>query len=884
MTKKITVSAFFIILIVAGAFYYFYFLKPSVNDNAWRYVPNNAGLIFQVDNPKVFLSKFSKKNKIRTTLFQNENFKKRFEQIEKVAGILNHESFLSKIFDSPALISAQYDPSSKKTQWLFIFQADESINIEKFKNKVKNHYPVNFTDKNRKMLMVRFKNGNPDIFFRTEDNLLIFSTDRNIIQKSITLARSAKPHFSDNLSFARLKKTSGKNVDARAFIHYQQLPSLFRPLLSTSGKEALTWIGNFAQWAETDVMIKDDELLMSGFSYVSPDNYLSGFSSSGNEVIRAFGIIPFNTNLLIDLEHEDIKTLINQKNLAKLNKSFTPSIGKLMDVCGPEVAYAANATTKSSVSSNSWFLLRMKDHSKAKQYLIQIMALQTQDKAINFNGHIIRNLGIKNLVPQLFGKVFKTIGNSWYIILDDFIVFGNSAASLRNLLRFYESGKTLDMNENFKQFSDNLWDASNILFYLNSTGIKTSLPAYFNNEMLQVIEKNESLLSDFQGFSMQFSSSDSLFYTNFYSRVNKARKEENLALWKVQLDDEITGKPFLVRDHKTNTYNIIVFDIMSNIYLVSADGRVLWKKRLDALPKSNIYQVDYYKNGKIQYLFNTKDFIYLIDKNGNPVANYPRKLNPPATNGINVFDYNGKKDYRILVAQADKKIHNYLLNGKTVKGWNPPRMQNIVTVPVSRLLAGNKDYIIITDEKDNIRIVNRRGEIRINLKKNPDKAKNSSYYVNKTNSKGIIITTDKKGKLVYLSKKGGIKKTDFGTFSPDHFFLYNDFNGNQNKDFIYVDTNRLIVINRFKDVLFSYEFPSAITIKPVFFHLAKNQNVLGIVDSKEKTVFLFDKNGNTIISNGLVGENPFTVGSLNNNDEINLITSSGNTLLNYEIK
>ncbi|NOX86283.1 MAG: hypothetical protein GXO86_10020, partial [Chlorobi bacterium] len=296
-----------------------------------------------------------------------------------------------------------------------------------------------------------------------------------------------------------------------------------------------------------------------------------------------------------------------------------------------------------------------------------------------------------------------------------------------------------------------------------------------------------------------------------------------------------------------------------------------------------IFQVDYYKNGKIQYLFNTKDFIYLIDKNGDAVTGYPKKLNPYATNGISVFDYDGKKNYRILIALADKKVHNYQLNGKAVKGWKYPRMKQIVTEPVTRLLSGGRDYIIITDKNDNIRIVNRRGETRIALKENPDKAKNSGYYINKTNSKGIILTTDKNGRLVYISKSGNVKKTELDKFSPGHFFLYQDFNGNGDKDFIFVDGNKLEVINRFKDVLFTYQFPSEITIKPVFFRLGKHQNVLGIVSSKENTVFLFDKTGHPLIGSGLVGNNPFTVGSLKNNGVINLVTSSDNTLFNYKI-
>jgi hypothetical protein len=60
--------------------------------------------------------------------------------------------------------------------------------------------------------------------------------------------------------------------------------------------------------------------------------------------------------------------------------------------------------------------------------------------------------------------------------------------------------------------------------------------------------------------------------------------------------------------------------------------------------------------------------------------------------------------------------------------------------------------------------------------------------------------------------------------------------------------------------------------------------VLGVVVSGENTIYLFDKKGNILVSKGLTGSTPFTVGSLNNNSEINLISASGNTLYNYRLK
>ena len=92
------------------------------------------------------------------------------------------------------------------------------------------------------------------------------------------------------------------------------------------------------------------------------------------------------------------------------------------------------------------------------------------------------------------------------------------------------------------------------------------------------------------------------------------------------------------------------------------------------------------------------------------------------------------------------------------------------------------------------------------------------------------------------------------------------------------------MFDRFKNELFSYHFESEITIKPSFFNLGKRQRVLGVVADKERTIYLFDNKGNIIISKGLVGETPFTVGNLENDNKINLVSAAGSILYNYRLK
>ncbi|PLX11430.1 MAG: hypothetical protein C0598_08205, partial [Marinilabiliales bacterium] len=550
---------------------------------------------------------------------------------------------------------------------------------------------------------------------------------------------------------------------------------------------------------------------------------------------------------------------------------------------GGTIAYGCAASSLSGFENQSFAIFNFNDINRGGDELKKLSSLTKANSKTVYANYTIRQIKNKDLLNTIFGNVFYPIKNNYYFIMGDYAVFANSKEMLIKIIQMYDSGKTLDLNDNFKIFSDNLSSTENISLFIRPPELLNLVAKFVNKETsLSLLGENE-LISGLHGASFQFSNDNGLFFTNFYIKLGNKRTEENLAKWKIQLDAEIAGKPTMVKDHITNRFMVFCYDKKSNIYLISNDGQLMWKKKIDNIPEGEIHQVDFYKNGKIQYLFNTADYVYLIDKNGDYLKGYPKKLNPAATNPLNVFDYNNRRDYRVLISQADKKTYNYDIKGYAIKGWNEPHTQNIVNETVKRVVANGKDYIIITDIDNITTIVNRRGKERIKIKGKFRKARNSNFYVNRTNSKGIILTTDESGKLSYIKSNGRLASTDFGNFSENHFFLYEDFNEDNSVDFIFVDGRELKVFDKFKKLLFSYTFDSEINIKPVFFNISRGQSVLGIVSDQEKTIYLFDNKGNTVISKGLVSETPFTVGSLNNNRELNLITASENTLYNYSL-
>ena len=60
--------------------------------------------------------------------------------------------------------------------------------------------------------------------------------------------------------------------------------------------------------------------------------------------------------------------------------------------------------------------------------------------------------------------------------------------------------------------------------------------------------------------------------------------------------------------------------------MTSSKGNILWKRQLGGIILDNINQIDFYKNKKIQYVFNTEDSLYIIDRLGQNVEDFPPSL------------------------------------------------------------------------------------------------------------------------------------------------------------------------------------------------------------------------------------------------------------------
>lgn len=171
----------------------------------------------------------------------------------------------------------------------------------------------------------------------------------------------------------------------------------------------------------------------------------------------------------------------------------------------------------------------------------------------------------------------------------------------------------------------------------------------------------------------------------------------------------IISQPYLVKNHTTGEREILFQDDSLKLCLLSMSGNLLWEHALPSTLGGHVYQVDAFKNGKLQYLFKTKNTIELIDRKGNNVEGFPRTFNQPIQS-LTLFDYDKNRNYRFVVSLVNGDVHFMDAAGTSLAPWNPMKTGRKIVGEVQHFREAGKDYIVALTDDAKLHGLNRRGE------------------------------------------------------------------------------------------------------------------------------------------------------------------------------
>lgn len=132
---------------------------------------------------------------------------------------------------------------------------------------------------------------------------------------------------------------------------------------------------------------------------------------------------------------------------------------------------------------------------------------------------------------------------------------------------------------------------------------------------------------------------------------------------------KVSEGPWTVKNCASGKNNTLVQNANLSLSLKDETGKALWTVPFSGKLCGTVCNIDYFRNGKIQFLFASGSKIYLLDRLGRLVSPFPMDLGKKIVLGPAAYDFSGARKYNILVLFEDNSIGMYNLEGKVPSQW-----------------------------------------------------------------------------------------------------------------------------------------------------------------------------------------------------------------------
>jgi hypothetical protein len=730
------------------------------------------------------------------------------------------------------------------------------------------------------------ENGRMDTaWISASRGLLLCSSSEKILKKAIIQA-GAEKDIRSTPGFTDILHASGKNAD-RVFVVFGNLgtllPGFFKPESKLTGENA----SRLARCAEGDLFISNNSVVLTGYAEADdPSSLLGKFRDVNPGLLQTYKILPastvfFETRKIGDLKHR----ASGNPGSDQKTTALADSLGKYI---GDEITRAFIDIKDQDVNLNSLIIYRLRNRVYSEKIFLDAFAPEMRDdNVIYFKPDELVKIPVyrtsfKGFSSAVFPGSSDGFDDTFFAFYDNYLVTGSSYVTISRLLYDNLLNKTLLNDLNYRDFDGTLPSISSYFFYCVPSKLTEYLASAFNGDIINGLRNNRASLAKIQAVGYRLTSSNRMLFNTLSIKYKEEATEETGAEWETLLDTVAAIKPFFFTNHLTGAKEIFIQDIRNNAYLVNAAGRVLWKVPLNERINGNVYMIDYYRNGKFQLLFAGKNYLHLLDRNGNYVERYPVKLRSPATSSLSLFDYDNNKNYRLLIAGEDNRIYAYDRDGSVVKGWTPFSTGSVVNSDISWFRVSGKDYIVVSDESS-LYFLDRQGNSRLRLKEPVTKAKNSAVRLIPGNEPYVVCTSPS-GTIQCIYFDGSVKKSDVLKVTGDHSFDIFDVDGDGFGEYIFIDAGILYLYNHNRTALFKRDFGSKNLGGPISFIFSSSDRKIGVFDIDRNLIYLINEDGTTMNGFPLKGASMFSIGKLSDSSGWHLIVGGTDRFLyNYKL-
>lgn len=912
MTKR-NLGIFGIILIfvavIIAVFWNLYRHQSFSAEKTLDAVPLNSPLILRINSAEDFVETLQNKINYKSDLQAFESISKFFDLINYIdTTSLFSGSAFKDLLKAPIYVSVN-KIGKNSFEWAMHFAIQNQAHLNDLKSWITNRHSEKriYTGFSIFKISIPANNINP-LFVTWQNGVLTVSPSSLIVEASIRQQQTGHS-LRTNPQFSNLNKTTNPGSIASLFFNFSLLPGFSEPFLAPKAKNNALFFGRISSWGALDLQLNKERLTLNGFlSNKDTSKFSSLFEGVKPRKSSLHQVLPSDIKLFFSYNYDDplrfienLKRYIQNSDEAKkfetVNQSYKNATGShfvdaFFNLVEGEAALAFSNYNASNPKEGRFLVFRTKGQASTLSELKQMQkyfGVSTDpitwykvDESTTFPIY----QGFSEELPKVaLGYLFPDTPLQYFSFYRNYLIFGDSQKSLESFLYQNILKRTLQSHPYFSSFMENFAYEENLFLFAEIPHLISFLQPSLNPDYFHPTQEQMKILFNFYGAGIQLSNSSGLHYVTACADYTPHRDKEPRTIWQSRLDSAVAIKPALVVNHYTREKEIMVQDKLNNLYLINNMGRILWEKPLDGPIISEIHQIDYYQNNKLQYLFNTEKKLYLLDRNGNHVARYPFTLPAKATNGVAVFDYDKNRNYRLFLALEDRQIYLFDKTGARVTGWNIPQTEGIVTQPVQFFRTSGKDYIVFSDQYRNY-IMDRRGNTRVRPNKIFIRNNLSPFYLEYPNSeKSALVTTTTDGSLAQILLPSGetIIRPQTKVENQPHYFaiLYDN-----KPKYVIVTAEQLKIYNNNLHPEVNKKLESPVKVIADIYHFSSTDYKIGLVSEKESKIFLYNSDGTLYKGFPLKGTSRFSIGFLKSSAyRFNLITGGDyNFIYNYRVE
>jgi len=660
-----------------------------------------------------------------------------------------------------------------------------------------------------------------ELIFAYVDGVLTLSKSSILIENAIRVFQNKeKINFRNNNSelfqFPLLKSDAGD-----VYINTNRISEIFHEdILLIKSIPILTELKNKSIY---DVKSGKDFMSLNGFSL----GLNSGMSLFQKQKPVTFNVARYVPNQSTSLVHFGIS------DFDELGNVIDSMLLKNINV-GREIAFIS--TSKSLlglVSCNSASL-------EGLTFITEYNELYYSQEIRSVNGEELK---------RIFGKLFPVKPFNFCTIKDGYLMLSYSIDDIKLLIDAIESDNTWGKTIEYQKFSERGLQESNVSVILKKPDLFSASSGLLKSYS-RIIDSLQ--LSKVNWYSIQMSALDNHFYSTINLSLGRSEMEPNelnrkIKSSSIELSGEVTYAS-LVKNHNTGQQEVFIQDSDFWVYLFSSKEGVIWKRQIGGRINGSLEQLDFYKNGKLQYFFSSNNKLYLIDRLGRDVPGFPKILNS-SIRVSGVVDYDKSKNYRFLVALAGNDVYLLDKDGKNLNEWGPKKFDKEIIYRPEHFKVAGKDYFIVFLADGSVNIFNRRGDRTGSFTIKSKNLISGDYFI----ESGMSFSETY---LYYLSKDGVVTKQslDGKVISSDNlprgkgssFVLKRIFN--LEGYYIYrVDADKIVVFDKQSTVVLEKPNYGSTQFDFQCVNVENGKKLFSLFDGEQNLVMIMDELGNNLI-------------------------------------